>query len=64
MCTKKLSEDPSHKKALFIRASSFLKKGRYAETISDCNSLLQLDFRNAGAFYIRGCAFEKLGELE
>lgn len=25
---------------------------------------MKLDARNAGAFYIRGCAFEKLGELE
>lgn len=33
VCSKKLQEDPSHKKALFIRASSFLKKGRYAEAI-------------------------------
>ena len=25
---------------------------------------MQLDSRNAGAFYIRGCAFDKLNELE
>jgi len=29
VCTKKLTEDPNHKKALFIRASSYLKKGNY-----------------------------------
>jgi len=29
VCTKKLQEDPNHKKALFIRASSFLKKGMF-----------------------------------
>jgi hypothetical protein len=28
VCTKKLKEDPNHKKALFIRASSYLKKDR------------------------------------
>ena len=64
VCTKKLQEDPTHKKALFIRASSFLKKGRFAEAIQDCNSLMKLDPQNAGAFYIRGCAFEKLSQLE
>ena len=37
VCTKKLQDDPTHKKALFIRASSFLKKGRFAEAIQDCN---------------------------
>lgn len=64
MCTKKLQEDPQHRKALLIRASSLLKKGRFAEAIQDCNSLLRLDERHAGAFYIRGCAFERLGQLE
>jgi hypothetical protein len=24
---------------------------------------MQLDNKNAGAFYVRGCAFEKLGEV-
>ncbi len=64
VCTKKLLEDPTHKKALFIRASSFLKKGRFAEAIQDCNQLMNLDEKNAGAYYIRGCAYEKLGQLE
>jgi hypothetical protein len=27
MCTKKLEQDPSHKKALLLRASSYIKKG-------------------------------------
>ena len=64
VCTKKLQEDPAHKKALFIRSSSFLKKGRFAEAIQDCNQLMKLDQTNAGAYYIRGCAFEKLGQID
>jgi tetratricopeptide (TPR) repeat protein len=60
VCTKKLQEDPYHKKALFIRASSHLKKGNYQASIDDCNNLMKLDSNNAGAFYVRGCAFEKL----
>ena len=64
MCTKKIHEDPSHKKALFIRASSLLKKGFFEEAIYDSNALMCLDPNNAGAYYIRGCALEKLGHLE
>ena len=64
VCTKKLQDDPTHKKALFIRASSLLKKNRYEETIVDCNQLMKLDETNAGAYYIRGCAFEKLGNID
>jgi tetratricopeptide (TPR) repeat protein len=64
VCTKKLQEDPTHKKGLFIRSSSLLKKGRFAEAIQDCNQLMQLDPENAGSYYIRGCAFEKLGQID
>lgn len=60
VCSKKLREDPNHKKALFIRASSYLKKGQFQQSIDDCNHLMQLDEMHAGAYYVRGCAFEKL----
>ena len=60
VCTKKLKEDPNHRKALFIRASSFLKKGNFQASIDDCNALMKLDKHNAGAYYVRGCAYEKL----
>jgi tetratricopeptide (TPR) repeat protein len=60
VCSKKLQEDPNHQKALFIRASSFLKKGNFEQAINDCNQLMQLNQNNSGAFYVRGCAYEKL----
>jgi len=56
-CNNKLIEQPGHKKALFIRASSFLKKNLYKQSIEDCNQMMLLDSHNAGAYYIRGCAF-------
>ncbi len=46
--------DNKHKKALFIRASSYMKKGLYCEAINDCNTLLSIDDKNVGAYYIRG----------
>jgi tetratricopeptide (TPR) repeat protein len=49
---------------LFIRASSYLKKNLFNETINDCNKIMKLNPDNAGAFYIRGCAFEKLGFID
>jgi len=41
-----------------------MKKGQYQEAISDCNTLLEIDQRNVGAYYTRGCAYEKLGEID
>jgi hypothetical protein len=37
-----------------------LKKGLFKEAIDDCNRLMRLDDANAGAYYVRGCANEKL----
>jgi len=59
VCTKKLDEDRTHKKALFIRGSSYLKKGMLEEAIEDCNELMELDPDDAGAYYVRGCTLEK-----
>ena len=53
-----------HKKALFIRASSYLKKNQFIEAISDCNKLMKLDKMHSGAYYVRGCAYEKSDEIE
>jgi tetratricopeptide (TPR) repeat protein len=41
-----------------------MKKGLYLEAIKDCNELLKLDPHNVGAYYTRGCAFEKMGEID
>jgi hypothetical protein len=43
VCSKKLKEDGNHRKALFIRASSYLKKGMFEPSIDDCKRLMQLD---------------------
>lgn len=64
VCTKKLQDDKTHKKALFIRGSSYLKKGMLDEAILDCNALMELDPEDAGAFYVRGCTYEKLGKID
>ena len=64
VCSKKLQEDPQHKKALFIRSSSLLKKGFLKEAIADCDELLRLSPRNVGALYVRGCVLEKMGNID
>lgn len=64
VCSKKLKLDPENKKAIFIRASSYLKKNMYKLAIEDCNTLLELDTQNTGAYYVRGCCFEKIGNLD
>jgi hypothetical protein len=37
MCTKKLEKEPTHKKALLIRASSFIKKNSLDEVTVSTN---------------------------
>ena len=54
ICSKKLALDPAHKKALYIRASSYMKKGLFDAAIADTNSLISIDEGNVGAYYIRG----------
>lgn len=36
----KLQQDPNHEKALYMRASSYLKRGQPEEAIDDCNRLI------------------------
>jgi tetratricopeptide (TPR) repeat protein len=43
ICSKKLEVDPNHKKALYTRASSYMRKGLYLEAIRDCEELVRLD---------------------
>jgi tetratricopeptide (TPR) repeat protein len=64
ICSNKLKSDPQHPKALFLRASSLLKKGQLLEAISDCEALLAADPRHVGAYYIRGCAYDKMGDID
>lgn len=64
ICSSRLELNPSHRKALFIRASSYMKKRMFEEAIEDCNRLLDLDKRYVGAYYIIGCAYEKLHQVE
>lgn len=64
ICTMKLKTQANHKKALFIRASSYMKKKQYLDAIEDCHHLLDIDSRNVNAYYLIGCAHEKLEEIE
>ena len=40
-----------------------MKKQRYLEAIEDCHTLLNIDSRNVGAYYLIGYAHEKLDEV-
>jgi tetratricopeptide (TPR) repeat protein len=59
-----LKSVPGHKKALYIRASAYIKKGEYKVAIQDCNNLLNADIENVGGYYLRGCANDKLGDID
>ena len=64
LCCKELADRPDSEQGLFIRASVYLKKGLMAETLADCNTILQRNPQHAGAFYIRGCAYEQASKLD
>ncbi len=45
MCTKKLEQDPTHKKALLLRASSYIKKSELDRVwIKEINRLIIYNF--------------------
>ena len=63
MCSKKLEEDPSHKKALLLRASSLIKKGELNLALKDGIKLINLDVKNSTTYYMIGCIYEKLNNV-
>lgn len=60
MCTKKLDQDPYHRKALLLRASSLIKKNELEKALEDTQKLVYIDKENSTAFYLMGCIYEKL----
>ncbi len=36
----------------------------FKQSIEDCISLMNLDQNHAGAYYVRGCAYEKLDMID
>lgn len=60
----RIQSNPNDKKALFVRASTYLKKGQYYDALEDCNKLIDLDPEYIGAYFTRGCIYEKLNEFE
>lgn len=63
-CSKKLKEEPNNLKALYIRASSNMKKGKFNKVLEDCNELLSLENNHIGGYYLRGCVKEKLNFVD
>jgi len=53
-----------HKKAYYLRASSYLKKGKYNEALKDSNRLLEIDSKYIAAIYLRGCIYEKMNQID
>ena len=64
ICSNKLIKDPSHQRALYLRASAYLKRGALNEALKDCEKLISLDKDFVGSYYIRGCAYERMGEID
>ena len=63
-CTRKLQTDPTNAKALYIRASSFMKQNSFPEAVRDYTNALQINPRDVGSLYNRGIAQEKLGRTQ
>lgn len=41
-----------------------MKKKLYIDAIEDCHQLLNIDSRNVNAYYLIGCAHQKLEEIQ
>ena len=63
MCTKKLTQEPTHKKALLLRASSLIKNGELETALEDAKKLIEIDDQNSASFYLMGCIYEKMGNV-
>lgn len=63
MCSRKLEQDPTHKKALLLRASSLIKKGDLKLALIDGLKLIELDKANSASFYLLGCIYEKMNNV-
>ena len=59
ICTKKLGKEPNHKKALFLRANSYIKIGEYNKAEKDINTILNKEPKNSTVFFLLGCIYEK-----
>ena len=64
ICTKKLSIEPEHQKALFIRASAYMKKNDYNNALGDCNKLILIQPNSIPSLYLRGIIYQKRGEID
>ena len=47
-----------------MRASSFLKLGKYKEAINDCDQIIKENPENFNAYYIRGHAYDLSNNLD
>jgi tetratricopeptide (TPR) repeat protein len=63
-CTRKLQADPENAKALYIRASSFMKQKSFPEAVRDYTRALEINPVDVGSLYNRGIANEKLGRTK
>lgn len=41
-----------------------MKKGQYQEAIQDAHTLLNIDSRNVEAYYVLGCAYDKMEHVD
>ena len=64
ICSQKLAESPTNTKALTTRANAYLRKDMCEEALQDCTALLSCGKDCTQAYYIQGCAFEKLGLVD
>lgn len=64
ICSKKIAQNPRHKKALYIRASSLVKKQQFATAIEDCNSLLAVETQHLNALHLRGVCRQQMGRTD
>ena len=59
-CTRKLGIDPTETRALYIRATSYFKIGKYKQAEDDLSRLLITKIDDVEALFLRGRVREKV----
>lgn len=63
ICSSQLTESGYDKRALYIRATLFMRLKDYQGCISDCSKLINYEPNNTSTYYLRGLAYQKIGQI-
>ena len=64
LCSEKLGRNASHSKALYVRASCFMRLGELELALKDCNRHMEIELDSVEGLYLRGSICQRLGDVQ